>query len=177
MASLGCWLSLRVCAGPSNAAVLGPTSLLLLCAGVDVCCTSSWVSFCASSCGTCDFPRRVLPQVPFGGYSTFLAQVACSAPAVELCLWGLWYLSCGAWFLPFAVLFFRLLRLRSLTPPPVTLGGFYPIWPRLPALLLSGWRELGCHPSLVFSGLLLHRLACRYSLGSAPCVRVLPLWL
>ena len=33
VASLGCWLSLRVCAGPSVAAELGPTSLLLLCAG------------------------------------------------------------------------------------------------------------------------------------------------
>ena len=66
--------------------------------GVDVCCTSSWISFCASSCGSCGFPRRVLPQVPFGGYSIFLAQVACPAPAVELCLWGLRYLSCGAWF-------------------------------------------------------------------------------
>ena len=33
VASRGCWLSLRVCAGPSDAAEPGPTSLLLLCAG------------------------------------------------------------------------------------------------------------------------------------------------
>ena len=133
-------------------------------------------SFCASSCGACGFPRRVLLQVPFGGYSTFLAQDACPAPAVELSLWGLRYLSCGA----------CLALCRALLPapevcaaslPPITLKGFCPFWPRLPALLLHWWRELGCHPALVFSGLLLHRLACRCSLGSAPCVRVLPLWL
>ena len=54
---------------------------------------------------------------------------------------------------------------------------FYPFWPPLPALLLCWWCELGCHPSLVFSGLLLLRPSCRGSLGSAPCVRVLPPWL
>ena len=79
--------------------------------------------------------------------------------------------------LPCAVLFFRLLRFAQLPLPPVPLGSFYPFWPRLPVLLLRWWHELGCHPSLVFSGLLLLRPSCRGSLGSAPCVRVLPLWL
>ena len=133
----------------------------------DVCCTSSWVSFCASSCGACGFPQHVLPRVPFGGYLTFLAQDAFPAPAVELCLWGLRYLSCGA----------CLALCRALLPPPVvcaaslppvTLKGFCPFWPRLPALLLHWWRVLGCHPALVFSGVLLHRLPCRCSLDLRP---------
>ena len=125
--------------------------------GADVCCTSSWVSFCASSCGACGFPWRVLPQVPFGGCSTFLAQVACPAPAVELCLWGLRYLSCGACLALCRALPAPAVCAASL--PPVTLKGFCPFWPRLPALLLPWWRELGCHPALVFSGFL-HRPAC-----------------
>ena len=142
----------------------------------DVCCTSSWVSFCASSCGACGFPRRVLPQVPLGGYLTFLAQDACPAPAVELCLWGLRYLSCGACLALCRALFPPpVVYVASL--PPVTLQGFCPFWPCLPALLLHWWRVLGCHPALVFSGLFLHRLPCRCSLDSAPCVRGLPLWL
>ena len=58
---------------------------------------------------------------------------------------------------------------------PFGVSAFF--WPCLPALLLRWWRRLGCRPSLVFSVLLLHRLACRCSLGSAPCDRVLPLWL
>ena len=56
-------------------------------------------------------------------------------------------------------------------------GSFCLFWPRLPDLLLRWWRRLGCRPSLVFSVLLLHRLACRGSLGSAPCDRELPRWL
>ena len=49
----------------------------------------------------------------------------------------------------------------------------------MPGLLLRWWCRLGCNPSLVFSVLLLRRLACRRSLGSATCVRELPwgLWL
>ena len=50
---------------------------------------------------------------------------------------------------------------------PFGVSAFF--WPRLPALLLRWWRRLGCRPSLVVSVLLLHRLACRCSLGSAPC--------
>ena len=46
---------------------------------------------------------------------------------------------------------------------------------RVPVLLLPWWRRLAGNPSLLFSVLLLLRLACRGSLGSAPCVRVLQL--
>ena len=60
---------------------------------------------------------------------------------------------------------------------PFGISAFF--WPRLPALLLRWWRRLGCRPSLMFSVLLLRRLACQCSLGSASCNRVLPLrlWL
>ena len=44
-------------------------------------------------------------RLPLGGYATFLAPVACPAPAVELYLLGLWCLWCGAWFQPCTVLF------------------------------------------------------------------------
>ena len=37
-------------------------------------------------------------RLPLGGYATFLAPVACPAPAVELCLLGLRCLWCVAWF-------------------------------------------------------------------------------
>ena len=37
-------------------------------------------------------------RLPLGGYATFLAPVACPAPAVELCLLGLRCLWCAAWF-------------------------------------------------------------------------------
>ena len=36
--------------------------------------------------------------LPLGVYATFLAAVACPAPAVDLCLMGLRCLWCGAWF-------------------------------------------------------------------------------
>ena len=49
-------------------------------------------------------------ELPFGGSATFLAPYACSTPAVELCLWGLRCLSCGACFQPCAMLFLRRLR-------------------------------------------------------------------
>ena len=57
--------------------------------GVGYCCASYWCCFCASSCGACGFPRRVLPQVTLRGLATFLAPVACPTPEVELCLLGL----------------------------------------------------------------------------------------
>ena len=67
---------------------------------------------------------------------------------------------------------------------PPTAGdpsGFLPFYGRvcLPCCCCAGGVGWSCHPSLVFSVLLLHRLACRCSLGSAPCVRVLALrlWL
>ena len=48
-------------------------------------------------------------RLPLGGYATFLSPDACPAPAVELCLWGLRCLYCGACFQPCAVLLRRLL--------------------------------------------------------------------
>ena len=101
-----------------------------------------------------------------------LLWVSAACPAAGY-LWRLLYLSgssclscsCGGalsagfeasflqcWVLLCAVLFFWLLRFA-----PVTLGSFYPFWPRLPALLLRWWCELGCHlpwcsPGFTFSG-------------------------
>ena len=49
-------------------------------------------------------------RLPFGGYTNILAPYACPAPAVELGLWGLRCLLCGACFQPFAVLLLRRLR-------------------------------------------------------------------
>ena len=56
-------------------------------------------------------------------------------------------------------------------------GGAMSVGFAVSALLLRWWRRLGCRPSLVVSVLLVHRLACRCSLGSAPCDMVLPRWL
>ena len=97
-------------------------------------------------------------RLPFGGYATFLAPDACPAPAVGLV--------CGVCGVFSAALVFRLepcssygacgfaqLPSRRL---PFEVSAFF--WPRLPALLLRWWRRLGCHPSLVFSVLLLRRL-------------------
>ena len=59
-------------------------------------------------------------RLPLGGYATFLAPVACPAPAVELCLLGLRCLWCGAWFsslcraLPLAPVVLRGLPYRRL---------------------------------------------------------------
>ena len=72
--------------------------------------------FCGVSC------RRL----PFGGYATFLAPVACPAPAVELCLLGLRCLSGVARFSPLCQLFLWVLRLALRPLPQVTLGGFCP---------------------------------------------------
>ena len=54
-------------------------------------------------------------RLPLGGYATFLASVACPAPAVELCLWGLRCLWCGAWFSALCC---------ALPPAPGVLRGF-----------------------------------------------------
>ena len=73
------------------------------------------------------------------------------------------------------MLFLRHLRFCAGDP-----SGFLPFSSRvcLP-YCCAGAVSWGCRPSLVFSVLLLHWLACRCSLVSAPCVRVLPLrlWL
>ena len=65
--------------------------------------------FCGVSC------RRL----PLGGSATFLAPVACPAPAVEPCCWLGGVFSAPLGFLPCAVLFLRGLRFAQ-----VTLGGF-----------------------------------------------------
>ena len=115
-------------------------------------------------------------RLPLGGSATFLAPAACPAPAVEPCCWvgGVFSASLGS--LPCTVLFLRGLQFAQLTLPQVALVGFLTLCHRVPVLLLPWWRRLGGNPSLLFSVLLL-RLACRGSLGSAPCVRELPLGL
>ena len=85
-----------------------------------------WCGFCASSCGACCFPRRVLPQVTLRGSTTFLAPVACPAPAVELCGWVCDVFGAPLGFLPCAVLFLLGLRFAQLSLPQVALGGFLP---------------------------------------------------
>ena len=136
------------------------------------------VCFCASSCGTCCFLQRVLPQV------TLRRLRNLSGSSCLSCSCG------GAMSVGFAVslvwrLVFYLMQCSSsdacgfarLTLPQVTLRDFCLFWPRLPDQLLRCWRRLGCHPYLVFSVLLLHRLACQGLLDSAPCDRELPWWL
>ena len=63
-------------------------------------------------------------RLPLGGSATFLAPVACPAPAVELCCWVCGVLGASLGFLPGVVLFLRGLRLALLTLPQVTLGGY-----------------------------------------------------
>ena len=63
-------------------------------------------------------------RLPFGGYATFLAPYACPAPAVELCLWGLRCLYCGACFPPCDVLFLRRLRFCAAPSTAGYLRGF-----------------------------------------------------
>ena len=117
--------------------------------------------------------------LPLAGSATFLAPVGWPAPAVETCCWVGGVFGAPLGFLPCAVLFLRGLRFAQLPLPQVTLGGgvFCFFCHRVPDLLLLWWRRLGGTPSLIFSVLLLCRLACRSLLGSAPCVRQLPLGL
>ena len=79
----------------SGAAELCLLSLLLLGAGWAIVEPLAGVCFCASSCV---FRGVSCLRLPLGDYATFLAPVACSAPAVVLCLLGLRCLWCGAWF-------------------------------------------------------------------------------
>ena len=116
-------------------------------------------------------------SLPFAGSTTFLALVSWPPPAVEPGCWvgGVFGALLGS--LPCAVLLLRGLQFAQLTLPQVTLGIFCLFCHWVPILLLPWWRRLGGNPSLLFSLLLLLRLACRGSLGSAPCVRVLQLGL
>ena len=115
-------------------------------------------------------------SLPLAGSATFLAPSCWPIPAVEPCCWvGVFGASLGP--LPRAVLFLRGLQFAQLTLQLVPLGIFCLFCHRVPVLLLPWWRRLVGIPSLLFSVLLLLRLACRGSLGSAPCVRVLQLGL
>ena len=113
-------------------------------------------------------------SLPLGVKPPFWLQLP-----VLLLRWSSVCWACGVFgaslgFLPCAVLFLRGLRFALLTLLQVDLGGFCLFWHRLPDLLLRWWCRLGGNPSLMLSVLLLHRLACRGWLGSAPCVRELP---
>ena len=116
-------------------------------------------------------------RLPLGGSATFLAPVACPAPAVEPCCWVGGVFGAPLGFLPCAVLFLRGLRFAQLPCCRLPLGVFRLFCHRVPDLLLRWWHRLGGNPSLIFSVLLLRRLACRGLLGFAPCVRELPLGL
>ena len=134
----------------------------------------SWYTTWFSTLYQCSFPCRSLP---LAGSATFLAPVCWPTPTMEPCCWvgGVFGASLGT--LPCAVLFLRGLQFAQLTLPQVPLGIFCLFCHRVPVLLLPWWRRLGGNPSLLFSVLLLFRLACRGSLGSAPCIRVLQLGL
>ena len=122
-------------------------------------------SFCSVSC------RRL----PLGGYANFSGSSCLSC-------------SCGgALSVGFAVSLVRLLVFHlvpcsssgacgfgQLPLSQVALRGLCLFCHRMPGLLLRWWLRLGYNPSLVFSVLLLRRLACWGSLGSAPCVREHP---
>ena len=129
----------------------------------------SWYTTWFSTVCQRSFPCRSLP---LAGSATFLAPV--SWPT---CCWvgGVFGALLGS--LSCAVLFLRGLQFAQLTLPQVPLGIFCLFCHRVPVLLLPWWRRLGGNPSLLFSLLLLLRLAGRGSLGSAPCVRVLQLGL
>ena len=129
----------------------------------------------------CLFMRRLRFSAvcPAAGYPWGLRNL--SGSCCLSCSYG------GARFVGFAVSLVRRLvfylvpcsssgacGLRSLPCRRLPLGVFCLFCHRLPDLLLHWWRRLGGNPSLVLSVLLLHRLACRGSLGSAPCVRELP---
>ena len=62
-------------------------------------------------------------RLPLGGYATFLAPVACPAPAVELCCWVCGVLGVSLGFLTVVMLFLRGLRLSLFPLPQVALGG------------------------------------------------------
>ena len=68
----------------SEEAELCLLSLLLLGVGLAL-VGLFWSGFCASSWGTCGFPRRVLQLVTLSGFHNFLAPVSWPTPAVDVC--------------------------------------------------------------------------------------------
>ena len=108
-----------------------------------------------------------LPLLTLSGFCNLSGSSCWSTPAVEPCCWvgGVFVASLG--LLPCAVLFLRGLPLAQLTLQQVPLGIF-----RSPGVCPSASlvTSVGHQPFPSFSVLLLLRLACRGSLGSAPCV-------
>ena len=123
------------------------------------------------------FLTLCLRSLPLAGSATFLAPVCWPTPAVEPCCWVGDVFGASLGSLPCAVLFLRGLQFAQLPLQQVPLGIFCLFCHRVPVLLLPWWRRLPSNTSLLFSVLLLLRLACWGSLGSAPCVRVLQLGL
>ena len=103
---------------------MSSSSLFLLGAGLAVVEPLSGVAFIALPAAPAVFRGVSCRRFPFGGSTTFLAPVACPAPAVELCCWVCGFLGVSLGFLPGVVLFLRGLRLALLTLPQVTSGGF-----------------------------------------------------
>ena len=119
----------------SEEAELCLLSLLLLGVGLAL-VGLFWCGFCASSWGTCGFPRHVLQLVTLNGFSNFLAPVSWPTPAVDVCC-------CVGGVLVHHLVFY-------LVPAQLTLSGFcYLSGSSLLAYscggaLLLGWRCLGC---------------------------------
>ena len=134
----------------------------------------SWYTTWFSTLCLLSFPCRSLP---LAGSATFLAPVCWPTPAVEPCCWVGSVSGASLGSLPCAVLFLRGLQFAQIPLQQVPLGIFCLFCHRVPVLLVPWWRRLPGNTSLLFSALLLLRLACWGSLGSAPCVRVLQLGL
>ena len=102
----------------SGVAELCLLSLLLLGVGLAVVEPLAGVCFCASSCGSCGFPRSVLPQVTLRGFS-YLSGSCCLS-----CSWS------GALSVGFAVSWVRLLAFHLV---PCSFSG------------ACGWCSSPCH--------------------------------
>ena len=92
--------------------------------GVGYYCASSGVAFVPLPAAPVVFHCVSCCRLPFGVSATFLAPVACPAPAVKLCCGVCGVFGAPLGFLPCAVLFLRGLRFAQLTLPQVTVGGF-----------------------------------------------------
>ena len=146
--------------------------------GVGYCCASYGVAFVPLPAAPVVFHGVSCRRLPFGGFRNLSGSSCLSYSCFGALLWGLQCLWCVAWFSTLC---------RVLPPGPAVCadypatgcpwGVFCLFCHRVPDLLLLWWRRLGGNPSLILSVLLLYRLACRGLLGSAPCVRELPLGL